>query len=153
MLRRLVAVLLLLYQERASAAEYIRYFHSGGGPARWTRKQVVFYDDKDYEVHFEAQKTLSRRVFAQSNVVVDSHFDVMVAKVGISAEVSLGTETTETWTVGIDAMVPPHSSLTVEWGSEGARGYGKEVYYLNNVPTDEWPVSGSWTSRDYVRVF
>lgn len=74
----------------------------------------------------------------------------MVTKVGISNEVALGASITHTWYWSISPTVPGYHKLVVEWGSEGGSGYGKEVYFLDRVPTDSWSVTGNWTSNRYV---
>lgn len=126
------------------------YYHSGGGPRRWTAEKAVFYNRTPDPTPITVGENLTREVFAESNVVLSTSFDTMVAKVGIKNEVSLGVSTTQTWYWSINPTVPGYNKLVVEWGSEGGYGYGREVYFLEGYPEDEWSVTGNWTRNRYV---
>lgn len=110
--------------------EYILYYHSGGGPRRWSTEKAVFYNRTPDPTPTTVGEDLTREVFAESSVALSTSFDTMVTKVGISNEVALGASITHTWYWSISPTVPGYHKLVVEWGSEGGSGYGKEVYFL-----------------------
>lgn len=91
--------------------------------------------------------TVSRTCSSSFSTGVEATIGDMIAKVGISLEVSIGTSTTvsasHTWNI------PPHSAYNCIWGSQLVNAVGYQEYYWNNILQSCTYVSGTWSYQSY----
>lgn len=86
---------------------------------------------------------VSRTKYSNANVSVESSFNVMVTKVGVSAEVGWGKSSTETTTV--TWYLPANSTYLLRYGNMYAQASGTENYWSRGNLISSKSVSGKWT--------
>lgn len=88
-------------------------------------------------------KTVSRTKLASLNVTSEAEAGVVFSKVGISAEVSIGTSKTESTTVTYP--IPANTRTMCMYGSALVSTTGYLDYYFNGKLSSTKYISGNWS--------
>lgn len=92
--------------------------------------------------------TVSRTKSTSFTGSATASFDVMCVKAGVSAEISIGSSTTTTWSATFS--IPPHTTnIICEAGSLAASAYGTEYYVQDERLLSTRSVNGDWTYMSY----
>lgn len=124
--------------------EYV-YVHSSTSYSRsqdWSHES-----DNPTNIVQSTTYSVSRTANASFSTGISETVDAMIAKAGVSIEVSIGTSITVS--ASHTYNIPAHSKYKCIWGSQHVYEAGYQDYYWNNILQSHTYVSGSWTYGSY----